>query len=71
MASRPETSMTRIRTISSNVIGISVSEQGYDSDKRFRRSAACIAGLRHAVTRLLGLKWVQYRRKTAPLPENR
>jgi hypothetical protein len=37
------------------VIGISVSEQGYDSDKRFRRSAACIAGLRHAVTRLLGL----------------
>jgi hypothetical protein len=32
MASRPETSMTRIRTISSNVIGISVSEQGCDSD---------------------------------------
>jgi hypothetical protein len=50
MASRPETSITRIRTMSSSVIGILGSEQGCDSDERLRRSAACIAGLRHAVT---------------------
>jgi hypothetical protein len=30
MASSPEISMTRIRTISSSVIGILASEQGYD-----------------------------------------
>jgi hypothetical protein len=53
------------------VIGISGSEQGYDSDERFRRSAACIAGLRHAVIRLLALKCVQYRHETARSPENR
>jgi hypothetical protein len=36
--------------MSSNVIGILGSEQGCDLDERLRRSAACIAGLRHAVT---------------------
>jgi hypothetical protein len=53
MASRPEISITRIRTISSSVIGM-----GYDSATirlGFWRSAACIAGLRHAVTHLLAV----------------
>jgi hypothetical protein len=49
------------------VIGISVSEQGCDSDRRFRRSAACIAGLRHAVTRLLAPKCVQCRVQNRPI----